>query len=73
MTSLTHCSVLAMTLVALPALASGDGDGCGFWLTDSPLPPIRSISTRTTPGATCSCCWGMPSITPSPSPCRRIR
>ncbi|MGL6471402.1 hypothetical protein ACSZNS_09340 [Aeromonas caviae] len=53
MTSLTHCSVLAMTLVALPALASGDGDGCGFWLTDSPLPPIRSISTRTTPGATC--------------------
>ena len=38
MTSLTHCSVLAMTLVALPALASGDGDGCGFWLTDCPLP-----------------------------------
>lgn len=35
---LTHCSVLAMTLAAFPTLASGDGDGCGFWLTDCPLP-----------------------------------
>ena len=35
---LTHCSVLAMTLAAFPAFASGDGDGCGFWLTDCPLP-----------------------------------
>nr|WP_162540991.1 hypothetical protein [Aeromonas caviae] len=49
MTSLTHCSVLAMTLVALPALASGDGDGCGFWLTDCPLPTYCHLYTSPSP------------------------
>ncbi|MGL5812357.1 MAG: hypothetical protein ACRCYW_03350 [Aeromonas sp.] len=35
---LTYCSALAMTLAAFPSLASGDGDGCSFWLADCPMP-----------------------------------
>lgn len=35
---LTYCSALAITLAAFPSLASGDGDGCSFWLADCPMP-----------------------------------
>ena len=64
MTSLTHCSVLAMTLVALPALASGDGDGCGFWLTDCPLPTYPLYLNENDTRGNLLMLLGMPSITP---------
>ncbi|MFM4705119.1 hypothetical protein [Aeromonas bivalvium] len=35
---LIYGTALAAALAALPALASGDGDGCRFWLTECPLP-----------------------------------
>ncbi len=35
---MTYCSALAITLAAFPSLASGDGDGCSFWLADCPMP-----------------------------------
>ena len=63
MTSLTHCSVLAMTLVALPALASGDGDGCGFWLTDCPLPTYPLYLNENDAQGNLLMLLGMPSIT----------
>lgn len=38
MTILKYCSALALMFTSSFSFASGDGDGCSFWLTDCPLP-----------------------------------